>query len=151
MIVISFSFFCQMIFSECCDPFEIRIWMFSSAIWQSGESWPSVARSNASTSIWQWHLEKVFILIHPRRKYVHISKTEKKGIFICVLIICFVLFLVNILRDMLAKVLLWFFFFFLFFWMMYSIWYNIYTNFMWLSFCVPLRFLFSNWQANQCV
>lgn len=24
------------------------------------ESWPSVARSNASTSIWQWHLGKVF-------------------------------------------------------------------------------------------
>lgn len=133
-----FSFFCQMIFSECCDLFEICIWMFSSAIWQSSESWPSVARSNASTSIWQWHLGKVFILIHPRQKYVYIKNW--KGIFICVLIIWFVL-LVNILSDLLAKVLLWFLFFPLFL-IMYSTWYNIYTQiFMWLSFCVPLSSL----------
>ena len=66
MIVISVGVsFCQMIFSECCDLFEICIWMFSSAIWQSSESWPSVARSNASTSIWQWHLGKVFIFDSP--------------------------------------------------------------------------------------
>lgn len=76
------DFFCQMIFSECCDLFEICIWMFSSAIWQSSESWPSVARSNASTSIWQWHLGKVFILNHPRQKYVYIKNWKKVYLFV---------------------------------------------------------------------
>lgn len=103
------DFFCQMIFSECCDLFEICILdVSSSAIWQSSESWPSVARSNASTSIWQWHLGKVF---HPRQN-MYISKSWKKFIYLCPdYLICSV---GEHLSDLLAQVLLWFVFGFFF-------------------------------------
>lgn len=48
---------------------------------KSSESWPAVARSDASTSIRQWHLGKVFTLNSPSgQKYVYITKS----IFICV-------------------------------------------------------------------
>lgn len=100
------------------------LFFFLSAIWQSSESWPSVAPSNASTSIWEWRLGKVSIWLHPRQTCVYIK--NRKGIFICVLTISFVL-LVNILSDMLAQSAFVITFPF-FFWIMYSIWYNIYTQ-----------------------